>query len=158
MKIHNTHHRVIAASAAQVGQLLDTLGSAQDQVWPIPQWPAVKLDRPLQVGATGGHGPIRYHVSEYEPGRRIRFQFEPDWNGYHECKITALGPHQCQLSHVIAADPGWSFSLRWLALIRPMHDALIEDLFDRVESHFAPVAQPQFWSAGVRLGRWMMGA
>ncbi|UNO43730.1 DUF2867 domain-containing protein [Streptomyces sp. MST-110588] len=35
----------------------------------------MRFDRPLGVGAYGGHGPVRYRVSAYDPGRRIRFDF-----------------------------------------------------------------------------------
>jgi len=40
--------------------MLDSLGSARDAVWPGGRWPVLTLDRPLQVGAVGGHGPIRF--------------------------------------------------------------------------------------------------
>jgi len=68
--ILNIHERVIPASVDAVGRMIDTLGSAGDVVWPSERWPPMKLDRPLQVGAAGGHGPIRYRVESYEPGRR----------------------------------------------------------------------------------------
>lgn len=58
----NIHERVIPASVDAVGRMIDTLGSAGDGIWPTGRWPALTLDRPLQVGATGGHGPIRYRV------------------------------------------------------------------------------------------------
>jgi hypothetical protein len=35
----------------------------------------MRLDRPLAVGARGGHATVRYHVVEYVPGRRVVFEF-----------------------------------------------------------------------------------
>jgi hypothetical protein len=50
----NVHERMIAAPAAFVGALLDTLASADDKPWPQENWPGVKFNLPLQVGATRG--------------------------------------------------------------------------------------------------------
>ena len=62
MRISNVHRRAIAAPAARVGALLDTLSSADDKFWPHENWPGVKFNLPLQVGATGGHGTGPYTV------------------------------------------------------------------------------------------------
>jgi hypothetical protein len=39
---------------------------------------------------------------------------------------------------------------RWYFLIRPLHNALIEDLLDKVESQVARVEHPQVWSSRVQ--------
>ena len=62
MKTRNVHERTIAAPAARVGALLDTLSSADDKFWPHENWPGVKFNLPLQLGATGGHGTGPYTV------------------------------------------------------------------------------------------------
>jgi hypothetical protein len=131
----NVHHRTIVATAAVVGALLDRLATADDALWPVPQWPPLRLDNGLNPGSRGGHGPIRYSVEAYEPGRRVRFAFDPVIGlvGYHELLVTAQGPDRCRLTHTLAgrtragARIGWPLAFRWL------HDALIEDLMDRVE-------------------------
>ena len=66
--ISNAHVREIAAPAAAVGEILATLGSADDRLWATDIWVTtpVRFDRPLAVGAEGGHGSIRYSVVEYE--------------------------------------------------------------------------------------------
>ena len=69
--MRNVHERTIAASAARVGALLDTLSSANDKFWPHENWPGVKFNLPLQFGATGGHGTGPYTVSSYTPGRQV---------------------------------------------------------------------------------------
>ena len=56
--ILNVHERELPASAGDVGRLLDQVGSVDDPLWPAPTWPPVRFDRPLAVGADGGHGPI----------------------------------------------------------------------------------------------------
>jgi hypothetical protein len=58
MKMSNVHERMIAAPAACVGALLDTLASADDRFWPHENWPGVKFDLPLQVGPPGDTAPV----------------------------------------------------------------------------------------------------
>ncbi len=57
-RITNVHTREIAAPAAMVGEILGTLGSEHDRLWASDIWLAepVVFDRPLGVGAVGGHG------------------------------------------------------------------------------------------------------
>ena len=45
------------------GRLLDGLSAADDRLWPKDRWPAMRFDRPLKVGARGGHGPRALHAS-----------------------------------------------------------------------------------------------
>src|SRR5215471_2095638 len=75
IRVSNVHERRIAAPAARIGALLDTFASADDKFWPHENWPAVKFDLPLQVGATGGHGTGPYTVSSYTPSQHLRFEF-----------------------------------------------------------------------------------
>jgi hypothetical protein len=84
MKMSNVRERKIAAPAARVGALLDTLSSPDDKFWPHENWPGVKFNLPLQVGASGGHGTGPYTVSSYTPGRHLRFEFGGGRQGYHE--------------------------------------------------------------------------
>lgn len=70
--VHNLHERQIDAPPDEVGTLIDSLGDKNDRLWPRNEWPAMRLDGPLRVGADGGHGPVRYFVTNYEPGRRVR--------------------------------------------------------------------------------------
>src|SRR5664280_1614566 len=74
--VNNRHQRTLSARPAVVGQLIDGLAGHEDRLWPTEQWPAMCLDRPLGVGARGGHGPVRYCVEAYTPGEAIRFRFE----------------------------------------------------------------------------------
>ena len=135
-KISNVHTREIAVPTAVVGQILDTLGSADDRLWATDIWVAdpVVFDRPLGVGADGGHGSIRYSVAEYEPGRRIVFAFPPDGglSGTHRFELEGLGPDRCALTHRLEAETS-----RWMRPIVPVliawHDAMVETAMDRAE-------------------------
>jgi hypothetical protein len=66
----------LSARPAVVGQLIDGLDGHEDRLWPTEQWPAMCLDRPLGVGARGGHGQVRYCVEAYTRGEAIRFRFQ----------------------------------------------------------------------------------
>ena len=85
MRVINVHERELLATPEQVGALIDSLASDEDALWPNHSWPRMAFDRPLCVGATGGHGPVRYFVGEYVPGQAIRFHFTgpKGFSGYH---------------------------------------------------------------------------
>ena len=56
--------------------LLDDIGGPHDALWPSPEWSPMWLDGPPAIGIAGGHGPLRYRVTTYEPGRRIVFTLD----------------------------------------------------------------------------------
>ena len=91
----------------------------------------------LQVGATGGHGTGPYTVPSYAPGRHIRFEFGGGRQGYHEFTLQEVDDMTCVLRHATKAKLTFNSAWRWYFLIRPLHNALIEDLFDKVESQVA---------------------
>ncbi len=157
MRIINIHTRQIGASIAEIKPLLLTLGSAQDCVWPHEDWPRMQLDRPLQEGASGGHGPIRYRVSICEPERRVRFEFLRGSQGFHEIELQAISPTRTLLTHTIDTQPTLKFLIAWHLSIRYMHDAVVEDLFDKLQAQFEPVLQRNRWNAYVNLLRRLAG-
>ena len=150
MKLKNVHKRTIAAPAAHVGALLDTLSSEDDKFWPHENWPGVKFNLPLQVGAIGGHGTGPYTVSAYIPDRHLRFEFIGARRGYHEFRLLEVDDVTCLLRHLVEAELTLNSAWRWYFLIRPLHNALIEDLFDKVESQVTSVEHPQVWSSRVQ--------
>lgn len=149
-----THERTITAPATVVGGLLDRLGRPGDPLFPSPPWLPMQLDRPLSIGADGGHGPIRYWVSDYEPGRRVRFTFHPEagLDGYHELAVEPRGRGRCVIRHTLdGSGRGW---VRVVApvVLRPLHDAVVEDMFDNAElAATGRVGTPARWSWWVRL-------
>lgn len=143
--IRNVHERVLAADA---GPLIDRI----QEVWPTSKWPPIVLDRPLGVGADGGHGPIRYRCTAYEPGRMVEFTFSPamGMNGTH--RLEADGN---VLRHTLIGHPAFATRIRWAVAIRWLHDACLEDLLDNAETALGtPPAKPARWSPWVRLLRW----
>lgn len=140
--MRNLHERELAVPADRVGFWLDRLGSEEDRLWPAPHWQPMIMDRPIQVGARGGHGNIRYNVSAHEPGRRVEFTFEPGrgLEGVHAFSVSELGPDRCMIKYeanaVVSASgavPSWLGKIIWSLLVLPVHNAVIEDIFDRTE-------------------------
>ncbi|HET9655178.1 MAG TPA: hypothetical protein VFP72_07480 [Kineosporiaceae bacterium] len=164
--VRNVHARHLLAPAESLAGRLDHLGGPDDELWPAPVWWPLRLTGAAgpgpAPGASGGHGPIRYAVEEYQPGQRVRFRFTPavGLDGYHEFTLEPLPPAddgtpRCRLSHVIRARLVRRRTLvLWPLLIRPLHDALLEDLLDRAEQvATGRVARPARWSPWVRLCR-----
>lgn len=163
MRIHNVHERRMKGSMEAAGELLDSLSGPQDGLWPGDQWPPLKLDAPLSVGSAGGHGPVRYRVSEYVPGQRVAFSFmdaglASGMKGGHAFDAARDG-ERVLLRHVLEAECGFGTWLRWAAIIRPLHDALLEDALDRAERAMNPsCAGSARWSPWVRVLRLVLKA
>ncbi|MFI9251760.1 DUF2867 domain-containing protein [Streptomyces sp. NPDC053069] len=150
--IRNVHQRTIEAPAQDVGALLDRLSSPDDPLWPAPAWPPMRFDRPLGVGADGGHGFVRYRVTSYEPGRRARFDFHPPMSGHHEFVVEPLGPERCRLRHTLELKRRGPMALGWALAVRWMHDTVVEEILDNAERAATGTATPPVrWSPWVRL-------
>jgi hypothetical protein len=134
--MRNIHQRDLAASVSEAGRLIDGLSGAADRMWPATRWPAVRFDRPLGVGAEGGHGPIRYTVVAHAPGRSVEFAFTAPHalHGVHRFEAIELGPARTILRNVVEARTSGSMRLAWPLVWRPLHDALMEDALDRAEA------------------------
>ncbi|MFD7826558.1 SRPBCC family protein [Kitasatospora sp. NPDC059803] len=157
MGVYNVHERLLAAKASEVGALVDSLsGGPADRLWAHPNWPAMEFDRPLAVGATGGHGPVRYTVTAYVPGVWVRFTFSGPrgFHGFHEFTVLPVDEERTVLRHTLAMKAGGLERLTWPAAWRPMHDACLEDGLDRAElACTGTVARPARWTPYVRLLR-----
>lgn len=132
--VHNVHERALPVPAAEAGRLLDRVGAADDPLWPAG-WAPMRFDRPLAVGADGGHGSIRYHVTGYQPGRRVELTFHPVTGliGTHTLEIEERGPHACVVRHRLDARPVGRMRLLWPAIVRVCHDTVLEHLLDNAE-------------------------
>jgi hypothetical protein len=157
--IENVHERTLAAAPEAVGQLVDSLSSRGDRLWPNRRWPPMRLDRGLTVGSDGGHGPVRYAVARYEPGRLVAFAFTPKFPivGEHRCEVLP-GPTAgtTVLRHTLEGHPRSWLRLGWPLCFRWLHDALIEDAFDRAEAELAGTPwKPRPLPAHARALRWI---
>lgn len=153
MAVLNIHTRRVPGTVAEAGALLDSLASEDDRLWPGRRWPPMRFDRPLGAGAAGGHGPVRYTVEEYQPGLRVRCRFTGPrgFDGFHEFTVRPAGDEAVKLEHLLVlrlrgpARLTWPFGFRWL------HDACLEDCFDRAELALTgSVRRPARWSLPVR--------
>jgi hypothetical protein len=161
MRVINMHERVLDASITQIGKLIDGLASADDKLWPRDRWPAMKFDRPLSVGAAGGHGPIRYTVESYIPGSRIQFRFtEPKgFHGSHRFEVERVEGEKTRLRHTIEMQVQGMARLIWPLVICPLHDALMEDALDQAEVTTGQEPARRCWLLWVKfLRRVMSGA
>ncbi|MDB1089982.1 DUF2867 domain-containing protein [Streptomyces sp. ACA25] len=149
---HTVHERVLDVPAGRPGALMDRLAAADDPLWPAPAWPALRFDRPLGARAEGGHGPIRYAVDAYEPGRRLRFRFTALWSGFHELVVEPMGPDRCRVRHRLEVRPKGRMRWAWIFVFRPLHNALFDELFDNMQrAATGSLPRPVRWSPWVRL-------
>jgi hypothetical protein len=158
MQVENIHTRKITASKSQIVELLKTLSSRQDKVWPYEKWPRMKFKNGLKVGAVGGHGPIAYDVQAYNPDQEIIFRFlaPKGFNGVHKFEIKELGNQEVEMKHTIDMSTSLEGSFKWVSFVRPLHDALIEDAFDKIESHVSGKQVETPWSNYVRILRYFL--
>lgn len=152
--IHNVHRVRLPNSAAAVGALLDTLGSAQDRVWPAERWPPMRLEGAPAPGVAASHGPVHYVVTVYEPGFKLGFRFTSPagFQGGHRFLVLPDGDGAWFEHHVEIALRGWA-SLLWPLVFGPLHDALAEDAVARIVRELGGEPVVPRWSLWVRILR-----
>ena len=158
MRVLNVHQRSLRASPAQAAYLLDGLSSPTDPLWPSEAWPRIRFDRPLQPGARGGHGPVRYAVVTYELGQRVSFQFTaPEgFIGQHWFEVLPQGESGTVLRHTIDMKLTGIALLSWPLVFRPRHDALVEDALTKAQVALGEQPTRVRWSAWVCLLRGLL--
>ena len=156
--VWNVHERALGVPAERAGALIDGLGGSTDRLWPAPPWPAMRLDRPVAVGAPGGPRAIRYAVAAHEPRRRVEFVLDPraGADGTHTFTVRPMGDDWCLLRHEMRIRLTGRLRLAWPLAVRWMHDALLEDLLDRAQDAVGdPPARRNRHSGWVRVLRWL---
>jgi hypothetical protein len=158
MQVTNIHERTLLMNAGDAWYLIESLGAANDLLWPVGCWPRMRLDRPLTLGASGGHGPIGYTVVEYVPRVAVKFRFNrpAGYDGYHEFRILPRAGG-VTLRHTLIMQTRGSASWSWLLVLRPLHDALLQDLMDRASSYSSGHPFESSWSLRVMFTRWLLG-
>ena len=142
MQVTNIHKRKLQQSIEKVSFLFNTLATDNDQIWPFENWPAIRFDNGVKVGSRGGHGIVRYTILSFKKGESITFKFsKPDgFIGNHTLSLKAISENETEIIHEIKMQTATlKASVLWVFVIRWLHDALIEEAFDKVENHFIEV-------------------
>ena len=154
MKVINIHKRKINQSKETIYKLFETLSTKDDKIWPYEKWPAMRFKDGLKVGSHGGHGPIRYYVASITNNESMVFNFTTEgFNGSHSLNIKELNASEVEVSHIINLEVFGSAKWSWIFVIRWLHDALIEDAFDKLENQFSAnkkVTTHNFWVKFIR--------
>ena len=92
MRVINVHKRIINQPKIKVSQLFKTLAMPQDQVWPIKSWPAMRFKDGVIIGSKGGHGQIRYTITEFDMEiiSNLNSQNPKDLKVLMNCRLIAL--------------------------------------------------------------------
>lgn len=153
MAVLNVHERTLPVDEQELGRFIDTLAGPDDRLWPRGPWAPIVLDRALGVGAAGGHGPVRYTVVAYTPGHWVRFAFTgpKGFLGFHEFTVHPAPGGHSTMRHTLAMHARGRARLSWPLAYRWLHDALVEDGFDRAERRVTGgVARPARHTGYVR--------
>jgi hypothetical protein len=155
LKVLNIHKRILKQPKSEVTELLKTLSTENDKIWPTEKWPKMRFKEGIQIGANGGHGPIKYSVEKYNPNEIIQFRFsKPNgFNGIHKFEIKEIDGNLTEIKHTIEMNTKGTGTLKWIFGIRSLHNALIEDGFDKLESNFFEQQKESEWNLWVKFLR-----
>ena len=155
MKVLNIHSRKVNSPKHKLLELLDTLSTKEDKIWPIEKWPAMNFKKGLTIGAYGGHGPIRYELIEYSPQSHLTFKFKKPkgFKGIHKLEFIESNPEQTEIKHTIDMTTSGVGTLKWLTAIKWLHNALIEDAFDKIENQLSGKSIRTKWNSWVKILR-----
>lgn len=155
MRIINIHKRLVYQPKENITQILDSLTSVNDRLWPNEQWPPMIFKHGLAEGAAGGHGPIKYSITKYIPGQLIAFTFikPAAFSGIHKFEVTEVEKGQTEIKHTIDMSVSLTGIIIWYTAIKWLHDALLEDCLDKVENNFLSQKKKTEWNSWVRFLR-----
>ena len=152
MKVLNIHKRIINQPKAIVALDLATLSKENDAIWPLENWPAMRFKNGIK---TGGHGPIRCTMEEYNPSEIIQFRFTKPkgFDGIHKLELKEISNQKTEIKHTIDINTSGKAILSWIFVIRPLHNALIEDAFDKLENRYTANPKSTEWNVWVKFLR-----
>ncbi|WP_298512123.1 hypothetical protein [uncultured Kordia sp.] len=155
MKVINIHTRTIKVSKDKLLPLFATLSEKDDRIWPKEKWPSMRFKKGLVKNAEGGHGPVRYKVLEHDANGHVVFEFQKPTGfiGTHSFEITALDTNSTEIKHMISMKTKGFATLLWIFAIRWLHDALLEDAFDKVENYVTHSNKTTTWNLWVKILR-----
>ncbi|MFI0368949.1 hypothetical protein ACH35V_13785 [Actinomadura sp. 1N219] len=136
--VYNMHERLVRAEPARVWELLTTIGSADDRLWPEGKG-SFRLPEGLAPGAPVEHSSLRYRVQTVEPGRRLWFDTGKQLSEGHGFTLTERDGGTL-VRHELKGRTGGLFRLMWPLVIRRQHDVVIELVLDNLEREAARAA------------------
>ncbi|MGB1308783.1 MAG: hypothetical protein ACPG6B_07725 [Oceanihabitans sp.] len=156
MRVINIHKRKLQEPIKKVSILFNTLATNHDAIWPVENWPAIRFKKGLQIGNQGGHGIIRYTIEALEAGKSITFKFTnpKGFIGTHRLYLEEISENETEIIHKINMHTATlKASFLWIFVIKWLHNALIEEAFDKVENYFSEVqitSHYNFWVTFLR--------
>lgn len=152
MKVTNIHSRIINHPIEKVAELLSTLATPEDKVWPFEKWPKMKFKEGMKIGAKGGHGPIRYTIEDIQKGESVLFRFSKPsgFDGTHGFTLEEIDTNKSKITHTIEMNTHGIGTLTWSLGVRQLHDALAEDAMDKIENYFSKEKKTTEWSLWVK--------
>jgi hypothetical protein len=137
MIIKSRLRRFFISQQSGLNAIIDTFADDDSILWPVEVWPRDRFESKLALNACGGHGGTRYSVAEYVPGHFLKFEFTfpKSYHGFHSFRLTQVKNQQWLLEHnTFIKTNVWKWFL-WVMLISPVHNALIQDAFDKAEKY-----------------------
>lgn len=129
--VYNMHERFVRADPERVWEVLASIGSEGDRLWPEGK-SGFRLPGGLVPGAPVEHSAMRYRVGAVEPPRRLWFDTGTQLSGGHG--FTLLEREGGTLvRHELKGRTGGMFRLMWPLVIRRKHDVVIELVLDNLE-------------------------
>jgi hypothetical protein len=158
MEVLNIHKRKFKKPIFDILEFLPTLSTKSDRIWPIENWPPIKFKNGLKIGSNGGHAMIKYEIIDYHPQSHIEFKFQKPtgFNGTHKFEIYKLNSESFEIKHTLVMITSGMGTLSWLLAIRWLHDAILEDAFDKVENQLTKSTIKTDWNLWVKALRWLL--
>ena len=138
-----------------MSELINSLATPEDEIWPTEKWPRMKLDNGLAVGSKGGHGPISYFVEVNIQSEQIVFRFTSPkgFDGVHKFDINVVQENKTELLHTIDMKVNLKAYFLWIVGIKWLHNALIEDGLDKIHNKITGESKVTQWNLWVRILR-----
>ena len=90
---------------------------------------------------------------EIDERMATRFSKPNGFNGIHKFEINELSKEKTEIKHTIDMNTYGKGTLMWTLVIRPLHNALIQDAFDKIENNFSKTLKLTKWNFWVRFLR-----
>ncbi len=155
MKVINIHKREFIQSKIKILDLFSTLSTKEDKIWPNEKWPPMRLKEGFKLNSEGGHGLIRYKIIKYDPNNFVEFEFQKPkgFFGIHKFEIIETNKTKVEVKHTIDMETKGLGTLSWIFVIRWLHDALLQDAFDKLENQLFNTSKKTEWSVWVKILR-----